>query len=131
MKYGVILDAEFFAWLEEQRRRSVPRRRTRIAFTSSPGRAGCKADVVEKDEREETGLRAVLNYGHTFATPSRRSAATGRGCTARRSPPAWCASRLAEKSGMIGADVTQRQIRLLERCSLPDRAANADGRPTN
>ena len=26
-----------------------------------------KADVVEGDEREETGLRAVLNYGHTFA----------------------------------------------------------------
>ena len=26
-----------------------------------------KADVVERDEREETGLRAVLNYGHTFA----------------------------------------------------------------
>ena len=26
-----------------------------------------KADVVEKDERETTGLRAVLNYGHTYA----------------------------------------------------------------
>ena len=26
-----------------------------------------KADIVEKDEREETGLRAILNYGHTFA----------------------------------------------------------------
>ena len=43
-----------------------------------------KADVVEQDEREETGVRAILNYGHTFCHALRgghrlRRAAARRG----------------------------------------------------
>ena len=66
LKYGVILDAEFFAELEAAAGQLL----SRDSDTLVRAIARCcrlKADVVEKDEREETGLRAVLNYGHTFA----------------------------------------------------------------
>ena len=66
VKYGVILDAEFFAWLEANADAVL---RARPAGGRHVVARSCrlKADVVEQDEREETGLRAVLNYGHTFA----------------------------------------------------------------
>jgi 3-dehydroquinate synthase len=64
VKYGVISDAHFFAWLEDNV----------SALNSRDGRAlshvlqrSCeiKADVVASDERE-SGVRAILNFGHTF-----------------------------------------------------------------
>ena len=65
LKYGVALDAEFFEYLEANAaaiRGAVPMRcRFLIARCCR-----LKASVVEKDERDETGLRAVLNFGHTF-----------------------------------------------------------------
>ena len=65
VKYGVILDAEFFARLE----RDAAALSAKQAKVLAPVIERCcrlKADVVEADEREETGHRAVLNYGHTF-----------------------------------------------------------------
>ena len=63
-KYGLIRDAEFFAWLETEGRAvcelaSTPLRRA--VMTS----CAMKADIVAVDEREE-GDRALLNFGHTF-----------------------------------------------------------------
>ncbi|MGB6388304.1 MAG: 3-dehydroquinate synthase [Methyloceanibacter sp.] len=65
MKYGLLGDAPFFAWLEQ----SWPR----IFSGEGPERSeaiatSCRAKVaiVEADEREETGTRALLNLGHTF-----------------------------------------------------------------
>src|SRR5205814_2695256 len=66
VKYGVILDAEFLAFLEA----NVAGLNERAPDVLEYVVARCcrlKADVVQQDEREETGLRAVLNYGHTFA----------------------------------------------------------------
>jgi 3-dehydroquinate synthase len=79
VKYGVILDAEFFTYLEANADAVLarqPEALTHIVMRS----CRLKADVVEKDEREETGLRAVLNYGHTFAHAFEV-----------RSPPGWSA----------------------------------------
>ena len=76
IKYGVILDAEFFEYLEKQveaiNGRDVPALQYIVQRCCR-----LKADVVEQDEREETGLRAVLNYGHTFCHAL--EAATGYG----------------------------------------------------
>ena len=67
VKYGVILDAEFFAYLEANAA-AILRPQARTCWSHVVARScRLKADVVEQDEREETGLRAVLNYGHTFA----------------------------------------------------------------
>jgi 3-dehydroquinate synthetase len=65
VKYGVILDAELFDYLEANAAALIEHDRGVLARVI----ARCcrlKADVVEQDEREESGLRAILNFGHTF-----------------------------------------------------------------
>jgi 3-dehydroquinate synthase len=47
-----------------------------------------KADVVRQDEREG-GLRAILNFGHTFGHAIEAGWATATGCTAKPSAAAW------------------------------------------
>jgi 3-dehydroquinate synthase len=119
VKYGVILDAEFFAWLEG--RADVVLRRDPEAVRHIVGRScRLKADVVEKDEREETGLRAVLNYGHTFAHAFETVGGYGAWLHGEAvSAGMACAARLAERRGLVPAEVTARQVRLLERFGLP------------
>ncbi len=64
IKYGAVIDAEFFDWLEQNIDQLVARNPTALVHAV---RRCCeiKADVVRQDEREG-GLRAVLNFGHTF-----------------------------------------------------------------
>ena len=64
VKYGVVFDADFFSYLSTNRDRILLRRRDALVYLV---RRCCelKADVVVQDERE-SGVRAVLNYGHTL-----------------------------------------------------------------
>ena len=79
-----------------------------------------KADVVERDERETTGLRAVLNYGHTFAHAFETVGGYGTWLHGEAvSAGMVCASRLAERRGLIDRTITDRQRRLLEAFGLP------------
>jgi 3-dehydroquinate synthase len=119
VKYGVILDAEFFAWLEANVAAVLRRAPAAVAHVVVRS-CRLKADVVEQDEREETGLRMALNYGHTFAHAF--EAVGGYGAWLHGEAVAAgmvCASRLAEKRRLIGPDLTQRQIKLLEAFDLP------------
>ncbi len=63
IKHGVIRDAEFFGWMERQ---AAALRKGESAAVAQLVRRCCqiKAQVVEQDERE-SGLRAILNFGHT------------------------------------------------------------------
>jgi 3-dehydroquinate synthase len=79
-----------------------------------------KAKVVEQDEREETGLRAVLNYGHTFAHAFETVGGYGTWLHGEAvSAGMACASRLAERRGLIATEVTERQLALLRIFALP------------
>ena len=65
MKYGLLGDAPFFAWLEEHRPQVFSGEGgERLEAIETSIRA--KASIIEADEREETGKRALLNLGHTF-----------------------------------------------------------------
>ncbi len=64
IKYGVIRDAEFFAWLETHVDALV-RRDPPVLDRTVLRCCAIKADVVAADERED-GERAILNFGHTF-----------------------------------------------------------------
>ena len=65
MKYGLLGDAAFFAWLEGNWPAVFSGEGTaRAAAIATSVRA--KAAIVEADEREESGTRALLNLGHTF-----------------------------------------------------------------
>jgi 3-dehydroquinate synthetase len=65
LKYGLLGDARFFAWLEESWPRLFSGEGQERALAIA---ASCRAKValVETDEREESGTRALLNLGHTF-----------------------------------------------------------------
>ncbi len=65
VKYGALGDADFFAWLEAQRRQSSRRRHRGMLTRIVAHSCRMKADIVARDERE-TGDRALLNLGHTF-----------------------------------------------------------------
>jgi 3-dehydroquinate synthetase len=65
IKYGVIADAKLFAYLEEQMEEVLARGSGPLENIIRRA-IGIKAEVVSKDERE-SGLREMLNYGHTFA----------------------------------------------------------------
>jgi 3-dehydroquinate synthase len=64
IKHGAILDAAFFDWIEANIDRLVARDPAALSHAIARS-CEIKADVVRKDEREG-GLRAVLNFGHTF-----------------------------------------------------------------
>jgi 3-dehydroquinate synthase len=119
VKYGVILDADFFAWLEANAGAVLGRDAKAVRYIV--GRScRLKADVVERDERETTGLRAVLNYGHTFAHAFETVGGYGTWLHGEAvSAGMVCASRLAERRGLIDAAATERQRRLLETFGLP------------
>ena len=75
---------------------------------------------MEGDEREESGLRAILNYGHTFC----HALETVTGYSQLLHGEAvsigmLCASRLAERLGRITERETQRQEELLKALQLP------------
>ena len=119
VKYGVILDAEFFNWLEKNV--AAINAHDPLALQHAIARScRLKADVVEHDEYERTGLRAVLNYGHTFAHAF--EALSGYGELLHGEAVAIgmvYASRLAEGLGRIDAELTRRQVRLLQALHLP------------
>ena len=81
-----------------------------------------KAEVVRDDEYETTGLRAVLNYGHTYAHAF--EALSGYGALLHGEAVSIgmvCGSRLARRLGRIGDDELQRQVELLSAVGLPVR----------
>ncbi|HEX4412642.1 MAG TPA: 3-dehydroquinate synthase [Lacipirellulaceae bacterium] len=119
VKYGVIQDADFFAYLEA----NVGQINTRDAAVLTRIVERCcrlKADVVEQDEREETGLRSILNYGHTYCHAF--EAATGYEKLLHGEGVAigmMCAARWAERLGRIDAKFVERQQKLLAALALP------------
>ncbi len=64
VKYGVIKDADFFAWLEENSL-ALQNCQKDALITAVKRSCQIKADIVEVDEKEGS-IRAYLNYGHTF-----------------------------------------------------------------
>ena len=129
VKYGVILDASFFEYLEThvaELNRRIPEVLRHVVARS----CRLKADVVEHDEFERTGLRAVLNYGHTFAHAF--EALCGYGELLHGEAVAIgmvYASRLADRLGRIPVELTTRQELLLRRLSLPVRLPHPKALP--
>jgi len=119
IKYGVILDDKFFEYLEA----NVDGLNNRDPAVLRHIVARCcelKAYVVKEDEYETTGLRAILNYGHTYAHAF--EALSGYGVLLHGEAVSIgmiCGSRLAKSLGRIGDDVVQRQVDLLQAVSLP------------
>ena len=126
VKYGVILDEAFFGYLEGNIAAILGRD---AAALSHIIRRSCelKAQVVSQDEREETGLRAVLNYGHTFCHAIETVAGYGKHLHGEAVAIGMiCASRLAQRMGRIDQKTTDRQEKLLAAFGLPTKFSGLD-----
>ncbi|WP_261816496.1 3-dehydroquinate synthase [Vibrio gallicus] len=64
IKYGIIIDAPFFEWIEKNQQ-SLTQLDASSLITAIAKCCQIKADVVAEDEKE-SGVRALLNLGHTF-----------------------------------------------------------------
>lgn len=121
IKYGLIRDAEFFVWLEENM--DALNARDAVKLSEAILRS-CrnKAEVVAADERE-AGQRALLNLGHTFGHAI--ETATGYGTWLHGEAVAAGMAMAAEFStelGWLDARDTARVMALLECAQLPVRA---------
>jgi 3-dehydroquinate synthase len=126
VKYGVILDADFFTYLE-QHLEAIGARDPQVMQTIVERCCRLKAEVVEADEREASGRRAMLNYGHTFAHAFEAITEYGQLLHGEAvSMGMVCASRLAERMGMVNAETTARQVALLQALGLPTEPIEAD-----
>jgi len=118
IKYGLIIDAEFFIWLEEHLDALLARDKAALAYAI---RRSCeiKAAVVAADEREK-GQRALLNLGHTFGHAIETATGYGHwlhgeavGCGM------LMAADLSRRMGWLTTEGLQRTRRLIERSHLP------------
>ena len=118
VKYGVIYDAELFGYIDTNKGAITAREPWALMHII---RRSCeiKAAVVAEDERE-SGLRAILNFGHTVGhaveslteyTEYRHGEAVAIGMVA--------AAKLAHRSGLCGADTPVRIEALLRAIGLP------------
>jgi 3-dehydroquinate synthase len=121
IKTGAALNADLFATLEA----SAPALRRRDPGLLETVVATCcaeKATIVQQDEREETGLRMILNYGHTVghALETLGGYATWRHGEAVAVGMA-AAARLSVRLGLADPGVAARQASLLDAVGLPAR----------
>ncbi len=118
IKYGIILDADFFNWLEQNLDALMALDGEALAYCI---RRCCelKADVVAADERE-TGLRALLNLGHTYGHAIEAQMGYGNWLHGEAVAAGMVmAARTAERLGQFSAAETDRIIALLVRAGLP------------
>jgi 3-dehydroquinate synthase len=119
IKYGSIMDADFFQWLED----NVTSINNRDSVTLAEMIATCcrcKAQVVEQDEKETSGRRAILNYGHTFGHAI--ESVFGYGSYLHGEAIAigmTCAAKMGLQLGMVDEAFVKRQTQLLKAFDLP------------
>lgn len=119
IKYGVIMDADFFAFLEE----SVDAINARDPKTLAKIIKRCcelKTEVVQADETEQSGRRAILNYGHTYGHAIEAISGYGKFTHGEAIAIGMnCAARLAISLGMCNKEVLERQTALMTAVGLP------------
>lgn len=127
IKYGAVIDSAFFVWLEENMPalRELQPAALRYAIARS---CEIKADVVRQDEREG-GLRAILNFGHTFGHAIEAGLGYGKflhgeavGCGM------VMAADLSCRLGMIDDSIRERVRRLVAAAGLPLQAPDLGAR---
>lgn len=125
IKYGPIADMAFFTWIESNLEALLARRPAELAYAVKRS-CEIKAHVVGLDERE-TGLRAVLNFGHTFGHAIESGMGYGNwlhgegvGCGM------VMAAELSKRLGLVNDAFVSRLKTLIARSGLPVRAPILD-----
>ena len=125
IKYGPIYDMAFFDWLEQTIDALMARDGAALACAV---RRSCeiKAEVVGQDERE-SGLRAILNFGHTFGHAIEAGLGYGQWLHGEGVGAGMVmAAELSFRLGLVDASFVSRLKRLIERAGLPTRGPVLD-----
>lgn len=120
-KHGVIADAAFFAWQSGNSAAILARE---PAALEAIIRRSCeiKAAVVEQDE-QESGLRMILNFGHTIGHALEAATGFARFTHGEAVAVGMCgAARLSSVLGLCGRDTVAEVSALLARFGLPTAA---------
>ena len=118
IKYGPIADLEFLGWIETHIDALMARDPVALAHAVKRS-CEIKAWVVGQDERE-SGLRAILNFGHTFGHAIESGLGYGEwlhgeavGCGM------VMAAHLSKQLGLVDAALVERLTTLIEKAGLP------------
>jgi 3-dehydroquinate synthase len=118
IKYGLIYDAEFFSWLEGNVEGLLQLDQELLAQAVLVS-CEIKARVVEQDERE-SGLRAILNLGHTFGHAIETVMGYGNWLHGEAVAAGMVmAIDLSIREGLVDEALRKRSIDLLSRAGLP------------
>jgi 3-dehydroquinate synthase len=118
IKYGIVCDAEFFSFLCENVEKLLARDKVCLELVINRS-CEMKASVVSRDERE-TGLRAILNFGHTIghaieSLTDYKKYLHGEAVAIGMAQ----AAKVSESMGYSTKDVTSKIVTLLKKLRLP------------
>ncbi|MBN3495144.1 3-dehydroquinate synthase [Vibrio neptunius] len=118
IKYGIIYDSDFFVWLEDNLNRLYELDEQALTYAI----ARCcqiKAEVVAQDEKE-SGIRALLNLGHTFGHAIEAELGYGKWLHGEAvSSGTVMAAKTAQLQGLITDQQVERILSILKRAQLP------------
>ena len=119
IKYGCIIDRDFFCWLEANIEKLMERDSDALSYSIQRS-CELKVQVVAEDEKETSGVRALLNLGHTFghaieAVQKYQGLKHGEAVAVG----ILIASALSKALGMISAEDVERIKCLIEKVGLP------------
>ncbi|MEE9344295.1 MAG: 3-dehydroquinate synthase [Methylococcales bacterium] len=118
IKYGFIYDAAFFEWLELNLDKIINQNQQTLAYAIQRA-CEIKAEIVAADEKE-LGIRAILNFGHTFGHAIETGCGYGTYLHGEAVSIGMClAAELSYRLGNISHYELLRGIQLLERSGLP------------
>jgi len=118
IKYGAIRDGEFFDWLES-RAEAIDAREPQALEHLISRSVMNKAEIVARDEKE-SGVRALLNFGHSFGHALEAETGYQRFLHGEAVAIGMVvAAGLSESRGLCAAGTASRLADLLQRCGLP------------
>lgn len=121
IKYGIIKDPLLFAYLEKNSKALLGFKRRALEYVVHAS-SKIKADIVSRDEKEEKGLRTILNFGHTIGHAVEAASgfdkythgeAVGLGILA--------ALDISKRLGFINNNLKERVEGLVDNIGLPSR----------
>ncbi len=118
IKYGIIYDEDFFVWLEQHMDELYALDEQALTYAI----ARCcqiKAEVVAQDEKE-SGIRALLNLGHTFGHAIEAELGYGNWLHGEAvAAGTIMAAKTAQLQGLISSQQVERILRIFKRAKLP------------
>lgn len=118
IKYGLIARPDFFNWLEEHLDKLLD---GDADYLAKAIKISCetKAEVVAKDERE-SGIRAILNLGHTFGHAIETGLGYGEWLHGEAVACGMClAAKMSYLAGWIPEEALAKTVALIQRANLP------------